>query len=102
MSIAAKVVAQGVPLAYPVMFDGKTVDSLTMRRPTVKDMLAVESLGSEQQRELHLFASLCEVNPECLELLDLADYGQLQEVFSGFLRRPAAARTPQPSSAPLA
>jgi len=99
---AANIISLGVPLEYPVTWDGKTVEALTMRRPTVKDMLAVEALGSEQQRELHLFASLCDVNPECLELLDLADYGQLQEVFSGFLRRPAAARTLLASSAPPA
>ena len=87
MNNTAKPTNQVVQLTWPVAWDGSTVDRLTMRRPTVRDLLSVEGIPSEQRREVQLYAVLCSVNPECLEQLDLADYRQLQEVFSAFLPR---------------
>jgi hypothetical protein len=79
----------GVTLKYPVKADGTELRVLQMRRPKVRDQLHAEKQGTatatSAEREIRLFANLCEVAPETLEDLDLADYRQLQETFQGFL-----------------
>ena len=64
-----------VQLAHPVNSDGLTTDTLHMRRPVVADMLLSEKLkGSDAQKEVTLFANLCEVAPSVIEALDMTDY----------------------------
>jgi len=75
-----------VKLQHPITVDGQEITRITLRRPKVRDMLAVEKLeGSEGARELRLLANLADVAPDVLEELDLADYQALQKVYAGFL-----------------
>ncbi len=75
-----------VKLQYPITVDGQEVTEIALRRPKVRDMLAVEKLeGSDGARELRLLANLAELPPETLEELDVADYQALQQVYAGFL-----------------
>jgi hypothetical protein len=69
-------------LKYPL----KSANKLTMRRVKVRDSLAARKLkGNEADQEIFLFANLCEVSTKQIEALDMADYKQLQEAYSGFL-----------------
>lgn len=75
-----------ITLDYPVTIDGVEVKTLCMRRPKVKDQLASErSEGTQADREVRLFANLCEVTPATVEELDLVDYQKLQKEYEGFL-----------------
>ena len=75
-----------VSLSYPVNIDGLEVSSLMMRRPLVRDRLIAEKAsGSETEKEIRLIANLCDMAPQHIELLDLADYNKLQECLAGFL-----------------
>ncbi len=75
-----------VTLSNPLNVDGANVSVLTVRRPKVRDMLAMENMtNNDAEKEIHLFANLCEVSPESLYELDMADYGKLQKVYQGFL-----------------
>ncbi len=75
-----------IRLQYPLSVDGMLMESLTMRRPLVRDRLAAEKAsGSEVEKEIRLIANLCEMAPQHVELLDLADYSKLQECLAGFL-----------------
>lgn len=75
-----------IPLTYPITVDGTSVDSLQLRRPKVLDMLTVEkSTQSDAEKEIHLFANLCEVHPSALHELDMADYTKLQKTYQDFL-----------------
>lgn len=59
---------------------------LSIRRPKVRDMLATEkSKGSDAEKEVLLFANLCEAAPSDIEGLDMADYQQLQDAYKNFL-----------------
>ena len=83
-----------IKLTHPIEADGGTVDALQLRRPVVRDMLAADkTAGSEAEKEVRMFANLCEVTPGVIEALDLADYMTLQETYRGFLssgpQRPA-------------
>lgn len=77
---------QTIALDYPIEADGVRLERLTIRRPKVRDLLTANKSGGgdDVQREIRLFANLCEVAPETIEGLDMADYGKLQEAYAGF------------------
>ena len=80
--------SETIDLDRPVTVGGETVERLTMRAPKVRDMLAQDKLsGTDAEKEVRLFANLCEVAPAVIEELDLADYRRLQEAYTGFLSR---------------
>lgn len=75
-----------VPLTHPVTVNGQELDHLTLRRPKVRDMLTADKQKtSDAEKEIRLFANLCEVAPEAIENLDLGDYRKLQEAYQDFL-----------------
>lgn len=74
-----------IKLQYPVEADGQKIDELNMRRPKVRDMLNAETGGTDGEKEMRLFANLCDVAPDTIEQLDMADYLAVQEVYTGFL-----------------
>jgi len=72
-----------IELSYPL--DNGTAQ-LNMRRPKVRDMLAADKAkGSDAEKEIAMFANLCEVAPSDIEALDMADYQALQKAYQGFL-----------------
>lgn len=75
-----------IDLDFPVVVDGETVSSVRLRRPVVRDMLRIDIAGcSDAEKELALFANLCEMTNESLENLDLSDYAKLQRAYQDFL-----------------
>ena len=73
-------------LIYPVTASGIETTTLTMRRPKVRDMLIGEKKGqSDAEREIHVFANLCEVTPDLIQELDMVDYAELQKSYQDFL-----------------
>jgi len=77
---------QNIELKYPVEATGETITNLTMRRSKIKDRLLVAKMktASDEEKEIRLFANLCEVEPKVIEELDEADYSNLQKVYLGF------------------
>lgn len=75
-----------IKLDYPIELEGRKIETLSLRRPKVKDQLAADKGGgSDADKEIRLFANLCEEAPATLEELDSADYRKLQEKYSSFL-----------------
>ena len=77
-----------IPLRTPVTVGGDTVRQLRMREPAVEDTLAVEKTmrgGTDGEREVRLFANLCEVPPSTIEKLKMYDYKRVQDVYRDFL-----------------
>jgi hypothetical protein len=75
-----------IELKHPISFKGEQITQLEMRRPKVRDNLtAAKRPGSEAEKELFVFANLCEQDPAMLEELDMVDYLQLQSIYTGFL-----------------
>ena len=75
-----------VDLVYPVEFDGRRIDALTMRPPLVRDVHdAQRGSGDSADVELRLFANLCEIEVAALEVLHARDYYRLQAVYTDFL-----------------
>ncbi|MDR1139450.1 MULTISPECIES: phage tail assembly protein [Rickettsiales] len=77
---------QKIKLTEPIKIDGILVSELTLRRPKVRDRLAVERMGnSDAEKEVALIANLASISREAVEEFDLADYNKIQEALQGFL-----------------
>jgi hypothetical protein len=78
-----------IELKYPVTIDGTETGVLYMRRPKVRDQIILdksEKAGkSSAEREVLYFANLCEIAPENMHELDMADYRKVQAAHGGFL-----------------
>jgi hypothetical protein len=75
-----------IKLTNPVKVDGRDVAEINLRRPKVRDRLAVErSNASDAEKEVQLIANLAELPVEVIEDIDLADYAKLQRVLTDFL-----------------
>lgn len=88
-----------IELQYPIKSGGKEMKQLVMRRPKVRDVRINEEQSkgvSDAEREVRLFASLCDVTPDMIDDLDMSDYGQLQGAYKGFLL-PAGEKSGSPS-----
>ena len=75
-----------INLQYPIELSGEIHEKLTMRRSKIKDRLLVAKMktASDEEKEIRLFANLCEVEPKVIEELDEADYSNLQKAYLGF------------------
>ncbi|XPV77925.1 MAG: phage tail assembly protein [Desulfovibrio sp.] len=83
-----------IKLGFPITHDKVEIKEFTMRRPTVGDQVDNDNLGgSVGDKELRLFANLCETSPQALRKMDISDYREMQQVYRGFLK-PKAASTP--------
>jgi len=76
---------QTITLNNPITVDGISVSDLTVRRPKVRDYLAMERIdGSDLSKEVTLTANLTSTTKEAIEELDIADYVKVQEVLKDF------------------
>lgn len=75
-----------IELSYPITIDATEVKVLQIRRPKVADvMLLQKSQGEDAEKEVKLFANLCEISPEDVKELDMMDYAKLQEQYGNFI-----------------
>ena len=76
-----------INLSYPINSShGAEINELRMRRPKVRDRLVAEKMsGNQSEKEVRFIANLCELAPEDIEELDMADYNKIQTALSGFL-----------------
>lgn len=75
-----------ITLTEKITVDNKDIKEITLRRPKVRDRLAVERMGqSDAEKEVALIANLADLPKETIEELDLADYNKIQEVLQDFL-----------------
>ncbi|KOR15877.1 hypothetical protein ABW55_06555 [Acinetobacter sp. C15] len=76
-----------ISLNKPITIDSASVQVLTMREPTVQDMLVAEMQAkgqSEANQEIAMFANLCSVAPDNIKGATLKDYRRIQEAFKLF------------------
>ena len=77
-----------IKLSHPVMSDGTELRVLNLRRPKVRDVILAAKLGgSDEEKEVRMFANLCEVAPETIEEMDIADYKELQKSYKAFFEK---------------
>ncbi|MCL1124167.1 phage tail assembly protein [Shewanella surugensis] len=75
-------------LDYPITFEGKKIDSLSMRRPRVRDqMIADKQHKDDMDKEMHLFSLLLDIDVEAIYDLDVIDYQKVTATYENFLKR---------------
>lgn len=82
-----------IMLQHPRTINETTYDSLTLRRPTLKDSVSAEKQSEFQTEVLaHKYAALCDVPVELIiSLDDIDDFTSLDQAY-GMFRRPKARR----------
>ena len=73
-----------ITLAKPSKINGETVSALRMREPTVADQKAAMTGANDADREISLFANLCECAPSDIEAMTMRNYGRLQAAYRLF------------------
>lgn len=74
-----------VTLARGLDVDGATVETITLREPTVADEIAAQKAkGTKADQELALVANLAELPPAALQGLRSRDYRRVQDALSAF------------------
>jgi hypothetical protein len=66
----------------------ETVTHLALRRPTARDLRAMDKAQGEVGKSIALLATLARVPPSTIELLDAADYLAAAEVLADVLGKP--------------
>lgn len=75
-----------IPLKFPVTIDGHEHKSLTMRSAKARDQIAAQKSASHKADiEIILFSNLCEVSPQVIEELEMADYQKVTKAYNDFL-----------------
>lgn len=80
--------AATIKLKYPVEHAGMTYSELSMRQSKVRDRIAAQKVkGDEIEKEIFLFACLCEVPQEVFQEMTEVDYFAVQKVYLDFLTK---------------
>lgn len=67
-------------------FNGVSTGVLRMREPTVRDQLVTSEMqATDARKEITTFANLCQVKPDDIESLSMADYQRIQMAYGSFL-----------------
>ena len=74
-----------IALEYPMQLPDKVLSSVTMRRPTLGDLMDCPITGeNDVAGEVRLLSRLCGMNVEDMRSLDAGDYAKIQARFLEF------------------
>ncbi|KAA5603245.1 phage tail assembly protein [Roseospira marina] len=72
-------------LTVPITVDGRTLSTVTLRRPKVGDLRRMDRAGSgDLDKTLWLIGSLADLTPAEVDELDARDLATIGEVVAGF------------------
>ncbi len=73
-----------IKLSRPCEINNITVDQVTLRAPTLREVRASDAIGGDDPvlREVTLFASLADAGTKDIDALKLTDYARLQAAYS--------------------
>jgi hypothetical protein len=78
-------------LVRPIRAGEQLIAEVTIRRPKVRDLRAIDKArepgASELSQAIAMAATLCDLPPEAMEEMDAADFAAISEVLGGFLPR---------------
>ena len=78
-----------VKLAHPLTVGDKTIADVTIRRPKVRDLRALEKARepgmNQMDQSIAMAAALCDIPAEAMDDMDTTDFAAISEVISRFL-----------------
>lgn len=72
-------------LKYPIINGGREIKTVTLKRPKIKDQLAVEGIKDPVEQEITLCSRLTGLDKDLIGEMDLYDYKCMQELLKDFL-----------------
>ena len=85
-----------VTLFHPLKVGDKTIAEVTIRRPKVRDLRAMEKArepgSSEMDQGIAMAATLCDLPLEAMDDMDAADFASISEVITRFLPQAPASK----------
>ncbi len=85
-----------VKFSRPLKIGDRTVAEVTIRRPKVKDLRAMEKArepgSSEMDQGIAMAATLCDLPLEAMDEMDAADFAAISEAITGFLPKASASK----------
>ena len=83
-----------VKLVRPFKVEERLITEVTIRRPKVRDLRAMEKARepgfTELDQSIAMTATLCDLPPEAMDEMDAADFASISEVLGGFLPKAPA------------
>jgi len=83
-----------VGLTSPLKIGEKIVTEVTIRRPKVRDLRAMEKArgpgSTEMDQGIAMAAALCDIPLDAMDEMDAVDFASISEVLSGFLPKAQA------------
>lgn len=84
-----------VTLARPLLIEDRMITEVTIRRPKVRDLRALEKARepgfTELDQGIAMAAALCDLPLAAMDEMDAADFAAISEVLGGFLPKAPAA-----------
>ena len=80
-----------VKLGVPITLGDQKLTEVTVRRPKVKDLRALDHLdvnANDLTKGIEMAAILTGLTPETIDELDAADFAAISDVIAGFLPKP--------------
>jgi len=74
-----------VTLREPIEINGAKIGVLTLRRPKVRDLEAIDKIAGETAKTVALIANLSELPPETIRELDAADFAAASKAVADML-----------------
>ncbi len=76
-----------IDLSEPIMIGGVSRAAITLRKPKVRDLRAMEKkAGSDLEKTLFLIATLAELTPDEVDDIAAADLESIAKAVEGFTR----------------
>ncbi|MEJ1939290.1 phage tail assembly protein [Nostoc sp. NIES-2111] len=83
-----------VTLVRPIKVEERMITEVTIRRPKVRDLRAMEKLrepgGTDLDQGIAMAAALCNLPLVAMDEMDAEDFAAISEVLGGFLPRTPA------------
>lgn len=74
-----------IKLEYPIDDGGQKVEKLTIRRPTVLDLMVMDGVEGNIAKTVRMISQLCDLPIEVIQTLDVSDYNKASDKVVGFL-----------------
>ncbi|WP_067096215.1 phage tail assembly protein [Marinomonas atlantica] len=74
-------------LEFPIMVNGNETNTLTVRRPTLRDNMIADKKETTTDKEICMITHLTGLDEDDLYNLDMSDFDALTEVVVGFRKK---------------
>jgi len=77
-----------IKLKHPVKLGEETIDTITLKRPTVKHLKSMDAAAGDIGKTASLIAELGGLPQKVVDDIDAEDFGVIADVLGGFFGKP--------------